>query len=218
MSHSLNSLLLSTKPIMVSFANKPSDPLFETIAIKKNRAQNLNYHQQRVQKAYSELFNSSCKVNLKTAIEIFLQAKKLDISQHYRLKVTYSKNGILDIQLFPYIYKSFDTLVIIEASNIIYNHKYSNRDFFNYLHQNYQADEFIITQNGFLTDATIANIALLHKTEQAWHTPKKVLLKGTTRARLIQERQIIPKDIHLKDLDNYSNIALLNAMVGFYIL
>jgi len=47
---------------------------------------------------------------------------------------------------------------------------------------------------------------------------KQPLLKGTTRARLIDEGKIIEADIKVQDLRTFSKVALLNAMIDFDVL
>jgi len=77
-------------------------------------------------------------------------------------------------------------------------------------------DEIIIEQNGYLTDTTIANIAFYDG--ERWITPAKPLLKGTMRAKLLDEGLLHEKEIKKEDLKNYSQVALINAMIGFKIL
>ena len=77
-------------------------------------------------------------------------------------------------------------------------------------------DEVIIEKEGYLTDITIANIAF-YDGEQ-WFTPENPLLKGTMRAKLIDEGFLHKREIRKKDLDNYTQVALINAMIGFKIL
>ena len=67
-----------------------------------------------------------------------------------------------------------------------------------------------------VTDTSIANIALYN--DGLWFTPKKPLLEGTTRARLLNAGKIIEKDIAVEDLNNYSRVALMNAMIDFDII
>ena len=74
----------------------------------------------------------------------------------------------------------------------------------------------IFVKNGIVTDTSIANIAIYY--ENSWITSKKCLLKGTTRARLIEEKKLIEKDISLEMLKNASQIALMNAMIDFDII
>jgi 4-amino-4-deoxychorismate lyase len=67
-----------------------------------------------------------------------------------------------------------------------------------------------------VTDTSIANVAFYK--DGLWFTPKKPLLEGTTRARLLNAGKIIEKDIGVKELKNYSKVALMNAMIDFDII
>jgi 4-amino-4-deoxychorismate lyase len=77
-------------------------------------------------------------------------------------------------------------------------------------------DDVLIIKNSLITDTTIANVAFCKN--GLWYTPKKPLLEGTTRARLLDEKKIIQKDIRVQDLNEYSHIALMNAMIDFDII
>jgi 4-amino-4-deoxychorismate lyase len=70
-------------------------------------------------------------------------------------------------------------------------------------------DEVIITQNGVVKDCTIANLAFYK--EGKWYTPRIPLLKGTTRARLIEEGKIQEVDIFMDQIHSYSHICLINV-------
>jgi 4-amino-4-deoxychorismate lyase len=75
-------------------------------------------------------------------------------------------------------------------------------------------DEIIILKNGVVTDTTIANIAIFY--DGVWITSKNCLLEGTSRAKLIEKKEIFVKDISLDMLKKASKIALMNAMIDFY--
>ena len=112
--------------------------------------------------------------------------------------------------------KKIERLKII-SSDIEYSFKYANRDALNaLLESNKDVDEVIIEKEGYLTDTTISNIAFLDGKQ--WVTPTKPLLEGTMRAKLIDERFLQTKQIKKEDLQNYSQVALINAMIGFKIL
>ncbi|MFW2308283.1 aminotransferase class IV, partial [Aliarcobacter butzleri] len=74
-------------------------------------------------------------------------------------------------------------------------------------------DEVIFIKNEIVTDTTIANIAIFYV--NSWITSKNCLLGGTTRARLIDEKKLLEKDITMDMLKNASKVALMNAMIGF---
>ena len=198
--------ILNQKPIIIKTNQIIEPTLFETIKIENGKIYNLQYHQARVDYAYKELFQTESKLNLKETLNNYPK------DNLYRAKIVYNINGLISKDYYIYKQKKISTLLLVEMPNINYKFKYFNRDFLNPL-QKYQADEFIITQNGYLSDATIANIALFHTRSQKWHTPKAPLLKGTTLKRYLDKKELLEADIHYKDLKNYSKIALLNAMI-----
>jgi len=214
----LQKLLLNKRPLVCNYTSKASKTLFETIALTHKGANNLYYHQKRVNRAFYEYFQCKRTIDLKSTLKSYLTHHNLEHNKKYRVKIVYNNRGIVEISLSPYTPKRVQKILLIELSNVNYSYKFTQRSLFERLHQDFDADEFLITQDGSLTDATIANIALYHSKDQQWHTPKTPLLKGTTRERLIEEQKIIERDIAYSSLDNYSTIALLNAMVNFKIL
>ncbi len=199
--------ILNRKPILIKTKQIIEPTLFETIKIENGKIYNLEYHQARVNSAYKEFFKIEPKLNLKET----LSSHPTD--NLYRAKIVYDINGLVSKDYYIYKQKRISTLLLVEIPNINYKFKYFNRDFLTPL-QKQQADEFIITQNGYLRDTTIANIALLHTKSQKWHTPKTPLLQGTTLNRYLDNKELIKTDVHYKDLKNYSKIALLNAMIN----
>ncbi len=182
--------------------------LLETIKIEDGNIENLSYHQIRFDKSRRELFNITDKTDLTSLIEA--PDKGL-----YRCRIIYDKE-IHTVEYIPYIPKEIKTLKII-TSNIDYNYKYADREELNsLLEKAYEYDEIIIEKDGYLTDTTISNIAFYN--EDKWFTPAQTILDGTMRAKLLDEKFLHPKDIKKEDLKNYSQIALMNSMIGFKIL
>ncbi len=182
--------------------------LLETIKIEDGNIENLSYHQIRFDKSRRELFNITDKTDLTSLIEA--PDKGL-----YRCRIIYDKE-IHTVEYIPYIPKEIKTLKII-TSNIDYNYKYADREELNsLLEKAYEYDEIIIEKDGYLTDTTISNIAFYN--EDKWFTPAQTILDGTMRAKLLDEKFLHPKDIKKEELKNYSQIALMNSMIGFKIL
>ena len=133
----------------------------------------------------------------------------------YRCRILYDKY-IHSIEYIPYHPKEIHTLKII-PSTIDYEYKYANRKALNTLLQQQKGiDDIIIEKEGYLTDTTIANIAFYDGTQ--WVTPSKPLLEGTMRAKLIDKGFLLKKEIKKEDLTHYTQVALMNAMIGFKIL
>ncbi len=182
--------------------------LLETIKIEDGEVSNLSYHQTRCDESRKALFHSTDRLDLSSLIHA--PSKKL-----YRCRILYNEK-IHSIEYIPYIPKEIHTLKIV-SSNLEYDHKYANRDTLNTLLQKQSdADEIIIEKEGYLTDTTIANIAFYNG--EQWFTPEKPLLKGTMRAKLLDEGFLHTRKIKKEEISNYTHVALMNAMIGFKIL
>lgn len=190
-------------------SQKYSSPLLlETIKIAEGVIANLPYHQDRCDQSRQTLFQSADILDLASVI----QPPQTGL---YRCRILYGEK-LHSIEYIPYVPKEINSLKIV-PSNIDYALKYANRDALNTLLQsNKEVDEVIIEKEGYLTDITIANIAF-YDGEQ-WFTPESPLLKGTMRAKLINEGFLQQREIRKEDLNNYTQVALINAMLGFKIL
>jgi len=112
--------------------------------------------------------------------------------------------------------KEISSLRIV-PSDIDYSFKYADRTALEaLLASNKDVDEVIIEKNGYLTDTTITNIAFYNGRD--WFTPEVPLLKGTMRAKLINQGFLKTKNIKREDLGEYTKVALMNAMIGFKII
>jgi len=183
--------------------------LLETIRIEGGVIHNLPYHQMRMSRSREHLFHTFSTIDLSA----HLQAP--DTQGVYRCRVLYGQE-IEKVEYLPYTPKSINRLKII-ASDIEYRYKYANRKNFENLLKAYpDADDIIIEKNGLLTDTTIANIAFYK--EGKWYTPKRPLLEGTMRAKFLDKGILHLKDISKTELNDYTHVALINAMIGFKIL
>jgi 4-amino-4-deoxychorismate lyase len=188
---------------------EPTPLLLETIRIEEGVIHNLSYHQARMNRTREHLFHTFSVIDL--ASKLSAPSKR----GTFRCRVLYGQE-IEHIEYLPYTPKEIKSLRII-ASDIEYRHKYANREAFEaLLASTPKADDVIIEKEGLLTDTTIANIALFK--EGKWYTPKKPLLEGTMRAKFLDRGILHPKDITKDELDTYTHVALINAMIGFKIL
>ncbi len=182
--------------------------LLETIKIEDGKINNLSYHQKRCDQSRQTLFGSQNSIDLSSCIK----APQIGL---YRCRILYAEK-LDSIAYFPYTPKEIHSLKIV-PSDIEYNHKYAHREALDaLLISNPNVDEVIIEKGGYLTDTTISNIAF-YDGEQ-WVTPKKPLLQGTMRAKLIDEGVLQTADITKADLPKYTQVALMNAMIGFKVL
>lgn len=192
----------------MSSKDRSSPLLLETIKIEEGKVHNLGYHQARCDKSRQKLFNCTNSLDLSTIINP-------PQTGLYRCRILYAE-ALASIEYIPYTPKKLDTLKIV-SSEIEYDFKYANRDALHALLEAHSdVDEVIIEKDGYLTDTTISNIAFFDGTQ--WVTPDKPLLEGTMRAKLIDEGFLKIKEIRQTELSNYSQVALINAMIGFKIL
>ena len=185
-----------------------SSLLLETIKIEDGEVHNLSYHQKRCDKTRKTLFNSTDILNLVDSIE----APKKGL---YRCRILYAKT-LHSVEYIAYSPKNIHSLKIVK-SDINYNFKYADRDTFtDLLTEHNDVDEILIEKDGYLTDTTIANIAFY--AEGVWYTPTTPLLKGTMRQKLLDDGFLQERNIKKEDLNQYTQVALMNAMIGFKIL
>ena len=177
---------------------------FETIKCEDEEVFNLDYHKQRIARTIG--------LNIDLQEYVYPPSKEL-----LKCKITYSKTGIADVTYTPYKKRNISKLKLVYDDHIIYDKKSTNRDDIDKLYRlKGGCDDIIIVKNGLITDTSIANIAI--KLNDVWYTPKKPLLYGTTRARFIHDGKIHEKDLTIDDYNRASNVALLNAMIGFNII
>ncbi len=183
---------------------------FETIRIEDGQVCNIKWHQKRYERTVSHFGGK----------KLFLLAELIDAPDDkglFRCKLIYTPKEIVDINYFPYKKRSISSLRLVEADDIDYSYKYFDRSGLDALFaKREECDEVLIVKKGLICDTTIANVAFFDGRE--WITPASPLLEGTTRARYIEEKKIVPKEITPRMLGSFTKIALLNAMIDFDIM
>lgn len=179
--------------------------LLETIKCVNGIAQHLPYHQARLEKSLRAL-KQPCRLNLETLIDA-------PANGTWRCRIVY--DGVhAKIEYFPYSPRTVNALKALCADTIDYALKYADRSALDALFmQRGSCDDVVIIQNGYLSDTTIANIAIYENGR--WLTPASPLLEGTTRARLLDEEKLFAGDISLERACNAERIAIFNALLGF---
>ncbi len=182
-------------------------PLFESIKVSKKRLFNISYHNQRLNQARKMLFGLNDWIDLR---DIIIFPKNLG-NGLYKCRVPYGKN-IGNIEFIPYHKPLIRSLMIIEADDIDYAHKFTDRSAIDFLFQKKgECDDILIVKKGLITDTSYCNILFFDGNN--WLTPSHPLLPGTKRARLIEEGIIQPATIKQDDLKHFSHAALINAML-----
>lgn len=179
--------------------------LLETIYLKDGQLQNIDYHNQRFNESRKTVFSINKTVNLTDLIAIPEENKTGD----FRCRVIY-ENEIESVNFIKYQQKEIKKLRLVDIGNWEYDYKYADRDFLNkLLTENSDVDEVIMTQNGFITDCTIANLAFYDG--RNWFTPSTPLLKGTKRQQLLDKQMITEKEIRVPDISQYKGVCLINC-------
>lgn len=177
---------------------------FETIRCDKYEIFNLEYHNKRVLRTIGR------RIDLIDYITLFSDELQ-------KCKVTYNIEGVVDVSFSNYQKREIKSFKVVYDDTIEYSKKSIDRKRLDELFKKRgDSDEVMIVKNGVLTDTSIANIAIFLDNE--WITPKKPLLLGTTRQRLLDNGVLKEGDIDVNMLKKAKKIALLNAMVGFSIV
>lgn len=183
--------------------------LIETIRIFKGKLMHLDWHQMRVQNSLSQLLPDAPVFDLQSNIHIPEFAKK----GTYKCRIIYGR-GIESIEYTAYRKKTIKKLILKEAPDLNYAHKFADRTNLEKLKQDLPADcEILITRQGKITDTSYANVAFFDG--EKWWSPATPLLPGTCRARLIAEGKISLAEIDQKDLKHFQKIRIFNAMTGW---
>jgi 4-amino-4-deoxychorismate lyase len=171
----------------------------ETIKIKNGIIKNLSYHQRRVDYTIHRFFNSKPFSIKKTLL-------KIPKSGTFKARIIYGKK-ISKIEILPYRFNK-KAKFVFDNTDMEYKYKFLQRDLL-------KADT-IFLKNGYITDHAVANVAFFDG--KNWLTPIIPLLKGTTRARLIDARVLKLSLITKDTFKNCQKIALINALKGFCIV
>ena len=181
----------------------------ETIKAVDGEFFHLEYHQRRY-----EAVLRSYGITEKRELVAFLNAPQKGL---FRCRVIYDLEGNISCSYHPYTKRKISRLKLLHADDLEYSKKYANREALDALFAQREAcDDIVIVKNGLLCDTSIANIALFDGKQ--WVTPKRPLLAGTTRERLLENGFLTTRDIRVKDLQEYTQIAVMNAMIDFDII
>ena len=70
----------------------------------------------------------------------------------------------------------------------------------------------MIVKNSLVTDTSYSNV-VFKDLDGSLYTPNSTLLAGTKRRKLLNERIIQEKTIHVNDIKSYVGVYLINAMI-----
>jgi 4-amino-4-deoxychorismate lyase len=177
----------------------------ESICYQNGEFQNLNTHQERINKAFAAHMPRSKPVILADILENpSADAIKVKVRVEYGAddysisKTAYSPKKTTSLQLVPAL--------------VDYDYKFADRSQLDFLYgMRGTADDILILKDFHLTDCHYANIVLLKNGQ--WFTPSTYLLNGVKRQSLIASGILIEKSIIMDDLEQYECVSLINAML-----
>ena len=184
---------------------------FETIRILDGHPQHLDWHQRRVDATLNHFFPTTQPEENTFHLHEILSSCSIPSIGLYRCKIIYDLNSI-SVEFFPYTPRVVNSLQLIEMPpGYDYSYKYADRSVLEKLFsQRRDADDILITRDGWITDTSIANIAF--RKGDRWYTPSIPLLAGTTWKRLVANGVLIPRPIHQDDVLGFDAFRIFNAM------
>lgn len=182
-------------------------PLVESIKAENGKFFLLDYHQDRLERTFHAVYKSSCPWQL---VAILPQAPSQGL---FKVRFLYNATDF-SIEVQPYVPKIIKTLKLIEIGDYTYPHKWTDRSAINAAFaQRGKCDDVLRTKNGFLTDASYANIILFDGTN--WVTPEKHLFEGVQHSYLLDHKKTQKASIRPTGLSNYQSFQMINAMNSF---
>lgn len=175
----------------------------ETICFKNGEYQNLDLHQERINRTCFHFFGESLHKLSKLLPEI-------DDDRKHKIRFVYDNDEHSHEQII-YVKLPIRSLQIVKSDWFDYSFKYENRSSLKKLLQSSEADDIIISIDGMVTDCSYANLAFRNGKE--WLTPEKPLLEGVKRATLLKSGKIKKASIHVEELAAFEKVSLINAML-----
>ena len=183
-------------------------PLVESIKLYDGKLFNLDYHQQRLNRAMAERFPEAAPIDLASAISIPENCS----SGIFKVRVLYGSQ-LEKVEIDPYYFRVIQSLKVVHHESIDYHLKYTDRQILQQLYaQRGDADDIVIVKNGLVTDAFAANLIFFDGAK--WVTPNSPLLKGTQRQAMLDRGLISEQTIPEEDIRTFSKVGLINAMVS----
>lgn len=204
--------------------------LLETICMKGGKPLLLDYHIERMQLSYKEIYGSRLPWSTAEVDSLLIEAFRRDIgndgvlvsdrpsfrvdslSEKFKARVLYGKD-ILRVEVSPYHKRKVDSLRCVQVGQALdYHLKYLDRTVFSpYLALKGKADDILMIRDGRPTDTSYSNIVLYDGS--SYYTPSSFLLSGVKRRFLIEQGVVQEVDVKVGDLGSFQKILLINAML-----
>lgn len=181
----------------------------ETIRICDGKAENLSYHEQRMNRTRLDHFGSTDPI----ALSPLLTPRLHGMSGTFKCRVEYDRQ-ITKTEFLPYESPIIRNLMMVIHDEITYAYKSTDRTLLNQLKQRGEGcSDVLIIRGGLVTDTSFCNVAFFDG--HHWITPANPLLKGTKRAQLVDLGMLIERDIPAGMIPEFQLIMLFNAMNEF---
>jgi 4-amino-4-deoxychorismate lyase len=119
--------------------------------------------------------------------------------------------GLECIQVSEYRIKNIQSIGLAAIGDREYRYKYADREWIYSLVGDSGCDEVVMVKDGFVTDASIANLAFYDGRQ--WITPDTPLLSGTRRRYLLDAGVLHEAPVRIEDIRRFTKIRLVNAMI-----
>jgi 4-amino-4-deoxychorismate lyase len=185
--------------------------LFETCLVVDGEVQNRADHNERVARSSLALWGHKIELPWDT-LESDLRVDDEIQPGQVRLRVEYDKTGVIRVDNRPY-FKSVMALVRVFETFLTYEHKFADRGDLEaiYKHRGLAHDVLMVI-DGLVTDTTTANVAMFDG--KSWFTPRKPLLLGTCRARMLRQGLLKETDITEEQIRGAQSVVVMNALRG----
>jgi len=180
--------------------------LIESICVRDGNFQRLPLHEARIDRALAAL----C-ITRNWSLEDALEKTEVPSSGLFKCRVRYTSDSF-KIEFQPYNIHPVQSLKLVEASHVDYQHKWEDRSVLQLLWQQREGfDDVLMVKNGWVTDTFYANIVFRKGDE--WFTPETFLLQGTMREALIKSGKIQEVRMRVADIYQFDSFKLINALM-----
>jgi 4-amino-4-deoxychorismate lyase len=178
----------------------------ETILAENGIVSPLEYHQERVDRTLRD-WDATLRLDLREALE----SVAVPPFEKSKIRVEYGVGGLECIQVSEYRIKNIQSIGLAAIGDREYRYKYADREWIYSLVGDSGCDEVVMVKDGFVTDASIANLAFYDGRQ--WITPDTPLLSGTRRRYLLDAGVLHEAPVRIEDIRRFTKIRLVNAMI-----
>jgi 4-amino-4-deoxychorismate lyase len=164
----------------------------------------LDYHQARVDRTFQFHFPDVQPIRLADVLPDIKAREK------HKVRVVYGPN-LVSVGIERYVQRKINSISLVEVGDYDYRFKYEDRGQIEKWREDSGADEIIMTRNGYIADASYANVVLFDG--EKWLTPQSCMLAGVQRTHLLAHGRIEEKALTVGDLSRYDSIGFINALL-----